>query len=86
MSCYSVDPAEDIFPYAMVTPESRVKYNSSVAFSSRHQWFYFPQQTPDEALVFYGGFEHRWENTPWHKALPLTLMDPSIPYFKIACH
>jgi len=48
---------EDIVPidYHMKTPERDVTYNSSGArFSSRHDWWYFPDMTREELLVFIG--------------------------------
>ena len=53
----SVDAKQQTFDYAMVTSNGGVKYNSSVSFSERHRWYYYPGQAPHEALVFYGGFE-----------------------------
>ena len=44
----SVDPAEQLFSYGMVTRDGGVKYNSSVAHCSKHRWVYFPRQTADE--------------------------------------
>jgi hypothetical protein len=48
---------EDIVPieYHMKTPERDVTYQSSGArFSPRHDWWYFPDMTPQELLVFIG--------------------------------
>ena len=46
----SVDPSEELFTYAMVTPNGGVKYNSSVAHRPAHRWVYFPRQRADEAV------------------------------------
>ena len=48
---------EDIVPieYHMKTPERDVIYQSSGAkFSPHHHWWYFPDMTPQELLVFIG--------------------------------
>jgi len=48
---------DDIVPieYHMKTPERDVVYQSSGArFSPRHDWWYFPDMTPQELLVFIG--------------------------------
>jgi len=46
----SVEP-EDRFLYELIFPD-RVGENYSLEFSEKHKWYYFPQQTKDEALVF----------------------------------
>lgn len=43
-----------LWSYALVhEPSAEVGVNNSVAFSEEHRWYYYPEQTLDEALVFY---------------------------------
>eukprot|EP00440_Ansanella_granifera_P033888 gb/GFBE01036764.1/.p1 GENE.gb/GFBE01036764.1/~~gb/GFBE01036764.1/.p1 ORF type:complete len:330 (+),score=57.82 gb/GFBE01036764.1/:1-990(+) len=46
----SVDPDER-FLYELIFPD-RVGENYSLQFSAKHMWYYYPQQTKDETLVF----------------------------------
>eukprot|EP00928_Gymnodinium_smaydae_P061257 TRINITY_DN4538_c0_g1_i1.p1 TRINITY_DN4538_c0_g1~~TRINITY_DN4538_c0_g1_i1.p1 ORF type:complete len:331 (+),score=77.93 TRINITY_DN4538_c0_g1_i1:57-1049(+) len=46
----SIKP-EDRFLYELIFPD-RVGENYSLEFSKDHMWYYYPQQTKDEALVF----------------------------------
>jgi len=42
---------DDRFLYELVFPD-RIGENYSLQYSSAHQWYYYPQQTRDEALIF----------------------------------
>lgn len=53
----SVEP-KDLLPYALIYPD-RVGGNYTIANNPKHKWWYLPQQTDDEVLVF-----KQWDSDP----------------------